>query len=454
MKKIISALILVVMLATCLIAAFPASAKTTTLDWSSFSYEARDEFGKTMNLTDLKKNVTFTADSTTLKANRTKSGGDSSSYISTTKYDITSDTSYTYEIMVKSNTKNRYGGVPFAIDSTGKVYFIYGSFDNNNDTSDSQSGKSYLVPALGDFDGKILGGKKDTDAIFFKTLKLDNGFASLKFEYDGLNVKIMAKDSNGNYVQVGNTVTLSNGSKTAFGVFSRISKDGENRTVTIKNGKFTVNEGDNGADDLKTAISKAEAEHPEANYTADSYAALKTALTNAKTVANNEKSTKEQVDAAKTALETAISGLKAKSVDKSKLEALITKAEALKEKEWSPIGYTMLMKAVKSAKELLKQSDLKQTDIDNTVATIQTRMDSLVAADGVVTETEEAPTVGEETDNNTVIESGTANESESASGDMGEISPKEGCGSAVAATAVVLSIVAGLGTALVVKKKD
>ena len=367
--------------------------------------------------------------------------------------------------MVKNNTSLQYTGIPFAIDADGEVYFLYGSFENKNDTTGAPNSTSaYMVPARGKFDSKVLDGKSETNSIFFKKITVTDGFASLKFEYNGLDVKIYTKNSSGSYEQIGQTVSFSAGAKVAFGVHTRDAEGGNDRSATIKNGKITaLNDEavanlepkvDNGADDLKIAISKAEAEHPEVNYTADSYAALKTAIANAKTVANNEKSTKDQVDAAKTALETAISGLKSKSVDKSKLEAIIAKAEALKENEWSTISYTMLMKAVKSAKELLQQSDLKQSDIDDTAATLQTRMDSLVAADGVVPETDDAPTVGEETDNNTVIESGMANESESASGDTGEISPKKGCGSAVATTAIVATIVAGLGAALVVRKKD
>ena len=466
MKKIISALILVVMLATCLLAAFPASAATKelTLAWNSFGYEAINEYGSVVPITDFANEITITKSATQLSAKRI-GGNEARSYISTSQFAMTATTKYTYEVMVKNNTSLKYTGIPFAVDADGEVYFIYGSFENKNDSVGAPNATSaYMVPAKGKFDNKVLGGKSETDSIFFKKITVTDGFASLKFEYNGLDVKIYTKNSSGSYEQIGQTVSFSAGAKVAFGVHTRDAEGSYDRSATIKNGKITaLNDEavanlepkvDNGADDLKIAISKAEAEHPEVNYTADSYAAFKTALTNAKTVADNKASTASDVEAAKTAIDTAISGLKAKSVDKSKLEAIIAKAEALKEKEWSTISYTMLMKAVKSAKELLQQSDLKQSDIDNTVATLQTRMDSLVAADGVVPETEEIPTVGEETDNNTVIESGAALESESASGDMGEVSPKKGCGSAVATTAIVATIVAGLGTALVIKKKD
>lgn len=465
MKKIISVLVIAVMLATCLIAALPASAatQTLTLAWNSFGYEVRGENGNKMELTDISDDIKIDKSATTLSANRTGYTVPSNSYISTSQFLVTSTTKYTYEVMAKNNVENRYAGVPFAIDPDGYVYFVYGSYDNSNDTAGApNTTSSYLVPAKGDFDNKVLNGKSETDAAFFKTLRLDGGFASLKFEYNGLDVKIMAKDSSGNYVQVGDAVTLPTGSKVAFGIFTRDAEGNGNRTMTVKNGKITaLNDEavknltpteDNGADDLKIEIAKAEKEYTDTDYTADTMATLKKAIADAKAVAESATSTKAQVSAAAEALKTAISGLKLKSADTSKLKAAIEKAEALKEEEWTAITYKMLMNAVDAANDILDKTGATQTEIDAALANIEAKTAALVSS-GVEAETEKKPV--ESDDNTTIGAISTSDATESETGaPSAEVPVKKGCGSAVAATAVVVSIVATLGTALVAKKKD
>ena len=479
MKKIISVLIVAVMLVTCLLATIPTSAATKTLElkWNTFEYEARKENGSVYSATNFAKEITITKDATKLSAKRI--GGDECrSYISTTKLTITATTKYTYEVMAKNNTSLKYSGIPFAIGSDGKVYFLYGSFENKNDTSGAPNATSaYMVPAKGAFNSKILGGKSETNSIFFKKITVTDGFASLKFEYNGFDVKIYTKNSSGSYEQIGQTVTLPAGSKLAFGVHTRDGGTSSDRSATIKNGKITAlndesvgyltpntnnnnnnttnDKVDNGADDLKAKIAKAEVQYTDADYTADTIATLKTAITNAKKVVENTASTAAQVTAANDALEAAISGLKTKSADTSKLKELISKAKALKKDDWSTISYTMLMKAVESAEEIVDKTGVMQTEIDNTLTTLQARMDSLVASDKKADSTEKVPTIGDSTDNNVGVEDVTVAASESASDNASiEVPAKEGCGSAIVTTAVVVSIVAGLGTALVVKKKD
>ena len=485
MKKIISVLLVVALLAVGVIAALPASAATThSIKWSDHEYVSYTAGGSESSEEAFLNAFNLTKNETSLGATRKSTSGQSQSYISTTQFAITGETNYTYEVQAKLTNTTKYAGVPFAIDGNGDVVFVYGCFDNNNDTNTGSddyagnySGYSYLVPARNDFDNKILAGTSTNDewenSAYFKKLQQDSGFATLKFEYSGLSVKIYAKDTNGTFVQAAGTITLSAGAKVCFGIFCRDATNGGDRTITVKNGKITANNAaaeanlvidTNGIGALKTLVTQCKTDYAnEADYTAASYGAYKTALTAAEAViAKGATATKTEVSSAKTALETAILGLEAATLDFTALDEAIAKAEALKAVEYTEISFKMVTDAVAEAKALKEKADAKQSDVVAMVETINGRIESLVPsgeiappdedadgdadADGAATDAPAAD--GSATDAPIVpAESGSATTETPAA-------KKGGCGGAIATTAVVVGLVATLGTALVVKKKD
>ena len=472
MKKIISILVVAMLLVTTLLATVPASAADTkelVLDWTKFDYVAYNDSGIEISEDTFMENFEITKTSDTFGASRLLYGINSNSYISTSQFAITATTSYTYEVMAKNNNTTKYSGVPYAIDADYNVYFVYGSFDNNNDSTNGSGeiaypGKSYVIGAKGDFDNKYPNSSGDEmDSMYFAKLQQTDGFASFKFVYEGLTVKVYAKDTSGTYIQMGDDIALPEGSKVAFGLFSRDGSNNGNRTTTVKNGKITANNAEsvanmsvtetNGASDLKAEISRIEKEYLEVDYTADTYAALKEAIENAKAVANDAASSAAEVTDAATTLQTALDGLTLGEVDTTKLEETIAKAEALKEVEYTSITYGMVTKAVANAKTLMESTDAKQSQIDAAVADIEGKIDALVPS-GVIAEPDEDG--GDAEGTATDAPAGDAG-TQAPAGDAGTPAPAPasgGCGSAVATTAVVVGLVATLGTALVIKKRD
>lgn len=476
MKKIVSILVIAVLLLTSALVALPASAATKTLeiDWTKLAFRAYSDTGAEIDETTFLSNFTVTKDATTFGVSRNGTSGNSCSYVSTSQFAITATTDYTYEVMGKNNNTTKYSGIPFAIDSDGIVYFIYGSFDNNNDSKDDSGnivfpGKSYVISAKGDFDNKYPNtNKNELDAMYFAKLQQTGGFASFKFEYNGLTVSIYAKDSSGNYIQMGENVTLPEGSKLVFGVFSRDATGGGNRTTTVKNGKITGNndeavsnmvlESNNGAGDLKAEILTVEQNYLEPNYTVESYAAVKTALENAKKVADDFNSSADDVSTAMTALQNAVLALELKEVDFTKLEAALDKAEKVDENKWSDVSYTMLSNAVKVGEDLLLKLDATQVEVDKATSEILARIESLTPSgidpgtdDEDVTVDDEG---GDEEDGEKENEDEEDNTATQAPATQAPVPMKKGCKSAAATTAVVVGFVATLGTALVIKKKD
>lgn len=477
MKKIISVLMVVALLAVGVFATIPASAATThTIKWNDYDYVVYGGGGSTTSEEYFLSNFTLTKEANLLGAVRKTSSGDSASYISTTQFAITGTTNYTYEVQAKLTNTTKYAGVPFAIDGNGNVIFVYGCFDNNNDTNtDDYSGYSYLVPARNDFDNKILAGTSDRDewenSAYFKKLQQDSGFATLKFEYNGLSVTIYAKDTNGTFVKVAGTVTLSAGAKVCFGIFCRDATNGGDRTITVKNGKITANNADaeanlvidtNGIGALKTLVAQCKTDYAnEADYTAASYSAYKTALTAAEAViAKDASATRDEVENAEKALGTAIFGLELATLDFTALDEAIAKAEALKAVEYTETTFKMVTDAIATAKALKEKDGVKQSDVVAMIETINGRIESLVPSGEIAPPDEDGEDVttedGDGSEGEEVVPGGDASvvPAESGSDTTQPPAKKGGCGGAVATTAVVVGLVATLGTALVVKKKD
>ena len=468
MKKIISVLVVVALLAVGVIAALPTSAaavKTYNVDWSALDYntyagsdgvgELRGDGSEYESMFDVEKTTT------SIKSKRV-SGNSEAFYVSTTTFDLTSTTQYEYTFKVKNNNATLYAGVPYAIEGN-TVYMIYGSFNN---TSDAYNGtKSELRFSKGSFDWEYPG----TDNKVFPALTLDgSGFSTLTVKYDGLSVSFYAGST-----KLGQTITLPTGSKLAMGVYSRDAEGGKDRTLTLKDAVVSAMNNDaaaylnvdtNGIGALKTLVNSCKTDYAnEADYTAASFGAYKTALTAAEAViAKGATATKAEVSSAKTALETAILGLEildAADLDFSKLDEAIAKAEALKAVEYTDISFKMVTEAVTEAKALKEKADAKQSDINAMVEKLTGRIDGLVPsgeiappeedADGDADADADAPATDAPATDAPIVpaESGSATAPTPAA-------KKGGCGSAVATTAVVVGLVATLGTALVVKKKD
>lgn len=468
MKKIISVLLVVALLAVGVIAALPASAaavKTYNVDWSALDYNTYVGSGGVGELRGdgSEYEAMFNVEKTTSSIKSTRVSGNSEAfYVATTTFDLTSTTQYEYTFKVKNNNATLYAGVPYAIEGN-TVYMIYGSFNN---TSDAYNGtKSELRFSKASFDWEY----PSADNRVFPALTLDgSGFSTLTVKYDGLSVSFYAGST-----KLGQTITLPTGSKLAMGVYSRDADGGKDRTLTVKDAVVSAMNNDaaaylnvdtNGIGALKTLVNACKTDYAnEADYTAASYGAYKTALTAAEAViAKGATATKTEVSSAKTALETAILGLEAATLDFTALDEAIAKAEALKAVEYTEISFKMVTDAVAEAKALKEKADAKQSDVVAMVETINGRIESLVPsgeiappdedadgdADADAPATDAPAADGSATDAPIVpAESGSATAPTPAA-------KKGGCGGAIATTAVVVGLVATLGTALVVKKKD
>lgn len=470
MKKIISFLVVAMLLASCVFATIPASAATKTfeVDWTALAFTTYNENGTELDEFTFLDSFEVTKTATTLGVSRISGGIQSNSYISTSQFAITSETDYTYEVMAKNNNSLKYSGVPFAIDADGIVYFVYGSFNNKNDTDGAPStNMSYVISAKGDFNKKYPNTLGETNEVYFKKLQLSSdGFASMKFEYNGLTVSVYVKDESGSYSHIGEDITLPEGSKLVFGVFSRDNHNNGNRTTTVKNAKITANNdvsvanmviaSDNGASELKLEIARAEKDYLEVDYTKSTFRAYKTALEAAKVVAEDSFSTADEVSAAATDLQVAISDLELAEPDFTELEEAIEEAEGLKANKYTDISYNMVVDAVDEAKELIDTADVKQSQVNAALDTLKGRIDGLVLVEGAEDDEEEDPDADEDADANTDVPATQAPipQVPVATGTTAAPVAKKGCGAAISTTVAVITLVSTLGTALVIKKKD
>ena len=131
----------------------------------------------------------------------------------------------------------------------------------------------------------------------------------------------------------------------------------------------------------KTALNAAIAQTEgltEADYTAESWAALQTALTAAQAVADKADTTQEEVDAATTALTEAIAGLAEKEVDKSELEAAISFADKMTEADYTPASWEALQKALDAAKAVRDKEKPTQEEVDAAATALTEALEGMV----------------------------------------------------------------------------
>ena len=129
---------------------------------------------------------------------------------------------------------------------------------------------------------------------------------------------------------------------------------------------------------LEAAIAKAEGLN-EADYTVDSWAAMQTSLTSAK-AALEAKESQEAVDAAAASLQSSIDALvKAETpavVDTTALEAVIAKAEALNEADYTEASWKHFQAELSAAKSVLAEK-ASQEAVDSAAKTLQLEIDAL-----------------------------------------------------------------------------
>ena len=184
---------------------------------------------------DSKFNITATDTELTSEP---KGGGDDRLYYSTKMYEITSDTRYEYTFEAKNDRAGYYAGVIFAYDITGKFpYLAFGEFDN------SVNGTNCIYYRRGHFDELIYDCIVNQGDLFnVKVNETNDGYGQYKVIYEGLNVKFCYLNTSGEYVQLGNPITLPEGSKVCVGVYSPVNQyiGGECCTVSLRNCVLTA----------------------------------------------------------------------------------------------------------------------------------------------------------------------------------------------------------------------
>ena len=177
--------------------------------------------------------VTATEKKLTSKA---KGVGDDRSYFSTKMYNITPSTSYEYTFEAKNNSAGGYAGVMFAYDVNGLYpYFAYGEFDNRPTEGSCIIGCRKAHYNYDNYDWC------DVTQDFTAVVKTADGYGQYKVIYEGYNVKFCYLNTSGQYVQLGDTITLPTGSKVCVGVYScNGSKGPADRTVSLRNCVLTA----------------------------------------------------------------------------------------------------------------------------------------------------------------------------------------------------------------------
>jgi hypothetical protein len=214
----------------------------------------------------------------------------------------------------------------------------------------------------------------------------------------------------------------------------------------------------------KTDLAKAIADLEnlkEADYTPKSWEALQTPIAKAIAVNNDESATQEEVDAALGALNMAINDL-AKPGNKTALTAAITSAKALKQADYNVTAYSwnIFKSVLADAEEIANDPNSTQADMDMALETLNEKIEGLgkpVSKDDddkdVTVDEDEDADADEDEEDETAAPATQAPATQAPATQPAPVE-KKGCGSAVATTAAVLGLVAALGTALVVKKKD
>lgn len=135
-------------------------------------------------------------------------------------------------------------------------------------------------------------------------------------------------------------------------------------------------------DQLRAKIKEAEAKNAQ-EFTEDSFNNLITKLNEAKNILNKTDAKQVEVNTAKTNLENAIKDLKKKQtpapsqVDKSGLQDLIRRANKISTIQYTDDSVVAFKEALKNAKEIYKDSNAKQDDVNSAKKRLELAMNNL-----------------------------------------------------------------------------
>lgn len=297
---------------------------------------------------------------------------DNRSYYTKRMYDITESTYYEYTFEAKNNRAKGYAGIMFAYDTNGTMpYFVYGQFDNNSDNG-----------AFADFrfrtghhdrnepdEAPLKGAFLEGDPRYYPVVaETEDGYGQFKFIYDGFNFSFHYLDENGDYVQVGDVITLPAGTKICPGVYSRGSDDTleDQRTMSIRNCVITAFNATDAMSlaiaDLGDIVTLAEAEIATGKYTEASAKALGDAVAAIKA----ELAKGDAADPATlVTLGEAVYAAKLNLIDNRALVALLDEiaAKNLVQAEWTTATWAPFAEALTAAQNA-KAGATAQAEVD------------------------------------------------------------------------------------------
>ncbi len=309
MKKI-ALLLIVAMLLSAVLAIIPASAadgsyiydvKYDELEWKAYEVENYKEVNDYDTIIDL------TCTDKLLSA-QVKTAVNERSLIATKTFPITNETNYVYYVNAKNNRMGGYTGVIYAVDAGGKAYMLYGAHGNGGD--DDQS-KCLLRASKNDFSNELFGAKKEYAVA--QDLTAD-GFGQYKIVYTGYKVQVFTLSGGewklANFGGNNDTITLSEGSRLAVGIYNRESGKDNQRTCAIMNSRIEASNPEivkellnqslvEAMDDVKELVPSA--------YTAESYKAVTDAVAAAGSL--NEESSFDDIERCIKAINDAIAAL-------------------------------------------------------------------------------------------------------------------------------------------------
>ena len=382
MKRIVSVLVLIAMMLASVLAVIPTSAakpsdtvKLYSVNWKSF-YDNKlmqaqwwNDDSRKQNNYDSKYKVTATENSI---SSEPIGEADNRSYYAKKMFTITADTYYEYTFSVKNNRAKGYAGVLFAYDKDKYPYMVYGAFQNES----LEGATTYLSFRKGHQEKE--GSAVNNNEASTPTVKLtDDGYGQYKIVYDGYKASLLYLDQNGAYVKTLSDVTLPEGSKVCFGVYSIGGKLEEQNTVSLKDCVLSTFDEVSAVviakSELSDMITKGEDAAKKGGYSANMTAALESAISNAKAILNSSDSTVKDCTDAMTALDAAIKGL----VDFTALNAAIAAVEALHKNNYYENSWN-IDAPLEAAKKLAADDKSTQEDVDGAAAALNKAIGELV----------------------------------------------------------------------------
>lgn len=205
----------------------------------------------------------------------------------------------------------------------------------------------------------------------------------------------------------------------------------------------------------------------ESDYIPASWDEFQTIVARAVAIKNASTTTQDDIDGILQELTDGMTSILCKKADKTTLQAEVTAAQDLKKENYDvqDVTWNVFIKSIDDAKEVLDNPNATQAEVDAALAELKANIKNLGKAyddfdpskkpDNDTNKDTEADDETEATENeetNNVTESNT--ETQAPAQTQAPATESKRCGSAVATTSVIVTIVAALGSAVVIKKKD